>query len=27
LLTLDLKEVMAKAMEKAKDVKKWVSNP
>ena len=27
LLTLDLKEVIAKAMEKAKDVKKWVSNP
>ncbi len=27
LLTLDLKEVMARAMEKAKDVKKWVSDP
>ena len=27
LLTLDLKEVMAKAVEKSLDVKKWVSNP
>ncbi|MBW2708779.1 MAG: amidohydrolase [Deltaproteobacteria bacterium] len=27
LLTLDLEEIMARAMEKAKDVRKWVSNP
>jgi len=27
LLTLDLEEVMARAMEKAVDVRKWVSNP
>jgi 5-methylthioadenosine/S-adenosylhomocysteine deaminase len=27
LLTLDLEEVMARAMEKALDVRKWVSNP
>jgi 5-methylthioadenosine/S-adenosylhomocysteine deaminase len=27
LLTLDLEEIMARAMEKSLDVKKWVSNP